>query len=106
MEKKPTLAILWGDTRELLSHDERVNALAGAVLESITPDEILLRDRISNRLIVITSVDEARLFCTLCKNEVVRHRYGRTCPSFAKCLLSGHNPDDEHVRVKVKNGAD
>jgi hypothetical protein len=89
-KKKPTLAIFWGDTRELLTKQERADVLAYAVLESITPEEILLRDRKSSRLILITSVDEKRLFCSLCKNEVVRSRYGKTCPSFAKCLSEGH----------------
>lgn len=83
---KPTLAAYWGDNRKILSHYERVNILADAKLESMTPTEVLLRDLKSNRLIVITSVHEADIFCDVCDKDRVHHTYGRTCPHFARCV--------------------
>lgn len=89
--EKPTLAVFWGDTRELLSRQERMSLLSEAVLESITPAEVLLRDRSSGRIIVVTSVSEKNLFCSLCKTDVVRRKYGKSCPGFAKCLVHGRH---------------
>ncbi len=101
-KKQPKLAVFWGDTRELLSKRERDALLSVAILESITPNEVLLRDRESQRLIVVTSVEEGRLFCTLCKTDAVRERYGRTCPQFAKCLLNGEHQEDSADPHAVK----
>lgn len=101
-KKKPTLAIFWGDTRELLSKRERDDILFSAIPESITPEEILLRDRKSQRLIIITSVEEGRLFCSLCENSEVRRSLGKTCPDFATCL--GRGTGQNGGKVKIKNG--
>jgi hypothetical protein len=89
--KSAKLAVFWGDTRTLLSEDEKKDALAHATLESISGDEILLRDVATNRLIVITEKNQKNLFCDLCKNELIRERYGKTCPDFAKCALQGEH---------------
>jgi hypothetical protein len=101
-EKKPTLAIFWGDTRELLSKRERDEVLASAVPESITPEEILLRDHRTQRLIIITSVDEGHLFCSLCSNDEVRRSLGKTCPEFATCLGRGTGIGGDPVLVNGK----
>jgi hypothetical protein len=86
-KKAPVLAVFWGDTRELLTKTERVRILQDAILESITPSDVLLRDRISLRLVVITSTAEKKLFCSLCKNDDIRSELGKTCPQFAECTL-------------------
>jgi hypothetical protein len=89
--KRDKLAVFWGDTRILLSEQEKKDILASAILESVSNDEILLRDTGSKRLIVVTDRHQKNLFCALCKTEVVKERYGRTCPDFAKCILTqGH----------------
>lgn len=86
-KKRPTLAVFWGDTRTLLSKRERDSVLGLASLESITPSEVLLRDRKTDRLIVITSKDEPDLFCALCKTDEIKRKYGGTCTGIARCLL-------------------
>jgi hypothetical protein len=91
--KKPSLAVFWADTRVLLTYNERNELLRGALLESLTPMEVLLRDSKTGRLIAVTSTDESNLFCALCKNDVVRTRLGRTCPKFATCLQHGCHED-------------
>src|SRR5512144_2787327 len=88
-DKTPKLAVFWGDNRTLLSHKERRKLLQNAILESITPSEVLLRERTSGRLIVVTSSDEKGLFCALCKSDLVREHYGKECPLFAQCLGKG-----------------
>lgn len=89
--KRAKLAVFWGDTRTLLSMSEKKEALATATLESISNDEILLRDVKSGRLIVITDKNQKNLFCALCKSELVHERYGQTCPDFAECALAGEH---------------
>jgi hypothetical protein len=84
---KPELAVFWGDTRQLLTREERRDLLNLASLESLTPSEVLLREPKSNRLIVVTSVKDQVLYCSLCKNELMRKRYGQSCPGFARCCL-------------------
>jgi hypothetical protein len=96
-ERKPTLAVFWGDTRELLSDNEKREILQDATLESITPDEVLVRDVKSMRPVVITSTDEPNLFCTLCKTEKIRQLYGKACASFARCAFKKNG---------VENGAE
>jgi hypothetical protein len=91
----PTLAVFWSDTRELLTRHERRDILQEAILESITPSEVLLRDSKSNRMVVVTSKDEKGLFCSLCKSDLVRQRYGANCPGFAKCALKGKHVGKE-----------
>ena len=93
-KKAPELAVFWGDSRELLSKNERQRILQDAILESITPNEVLLRDRSSRRLVVVTSTNEENLFCSLCKSETVRKELGKTCPEFAKCALKGKHRGD------------
>lgn len=97
--EKPTLAAFWGDTRKLLSYGERQSVLATAKLESMTPTEILLRDMQSNRLIVVTSVTEADIFCDVCDKDTTRHTFGRACPHFAQCIAD-HPLDPTSIRVK------
>jgi hypothetical protein len=82
------LAVFWGDSRQLLTLVERRDLLNNASLESIANDEILLREPISKRLIVVTSAKKDQvLYCSLCKNELIRKRYGQSCPGFARCCL-------------------
>jgi len=88
-KEAPTLAVFWADSRELLSKKERREFLPQAVLESITPNEVLLRDKSTGRLVVVTSIDEKNLFCSLCQSELVREEFGRECPRFAKCAARG-----------------
>ena len=102
-QEKPTLAAFWGDTRKLLSYAERKDVLPSARLESMTPTEILLRDLKSNRLIVITSVGEADIFCDVCDKDKTHHTYGRTCPHFAQCVADAPL-DPTSLRVR-KNGS-
>lgn len=78
--------IFWGDTRELLTPTER-KRVSSAALESLTPEEVLLRDAKSGRLIVVAVRAPKNLYCAFCRNELVRHRYGKKCPKFAKCAL-------------------
>jgi hypothetical protein len=99
-ERKPTLAVFWGDTRELLSEFEKKGLLQDATLESISPDEVLVRDVKSMRPIVITSTDEPNLFCTLCKDEKIRRLYGKACTDFAVCGLKKKGDEKNGVSRK------
>jgi len=47
------LDIYWADTKAVLSKDERFGMLQHALLESLDQDEILLREPVSGRLIVV-----------------------------------------------------
>lgn len=98
---KPTLTAFWGDTKKVLTADERAHALSEARLESMTHDEILLRDDHSKRLIVITAVGMADIYCDVCDHDSgVRHSFGRACPRFAECV-AGH-PLDPNGGVRRK----
>lgn len=93
--KKPDLAVFWGDTRRLLTKRERTAVLQDAVLESLNQSEVLLRDRSSNRLIVVTSaVKDQVLYCSLCEDDLIHTRYGQPCPGFAQCLLGKRHLGD------------
>ena len=82
------LSVFWGDTRQLLTEEERRELLHSASLESISKDEILLRERKTKRLIVVTGATKSQVvYCSLCKNELIRKRYGQSCPGFARCCL-------------------
>lgn len=96
--RKPTLAVFWGDTRKLLSYKERLSVLPDIRLESMTPNEILLRDTRTMRPVVVTSVEEDGLSCDLCDQDVKggRHTFGNVCPRFAECLAG--NGDDPQVK--------
>jgi len=103
-KRRPELAVFWGDTRTLLSYRERKEILPRARLESITPDEVLVRDYPSQRLIVITSRNEPNLFCALCKTDAIRKMYGATCTGIAHCLVEKDDKDPLGEPEPVKNG--
>lgn len=94
MSERPELAVFWGDTRKLMTKRERTAVLQGAILESLTPNEVLLRDPASKRLIVVTAVKDQELYCALCRDDLVRRNYGETCPGFAKCVVNGEHRAD------------
>lgn len=56
--KIPTLAIYWADTRELLTHAERVELHRGAIVVSVTPREVLLETLDGRRLVAVCSVTD------------------------------------------------
>jgi hypothetical protein len=91
MNADPKLAVFWGDTRTLLTRQERKTILASAKLEDITPEEVLLRDTKSGRTIVVTSTDEKNLFCSLCASDRVHREFGKKCPKFARCAIHGRH---------------
>jgi hypothetical protein len=98
----PTMAAFWGDTRKLLSHAERTAILPTAKMESLTPTEILLRDTISQRLVVITSIEEGDIFCDLCDQDRTRRTYGKSCPRFAYCIANHPLVEQNKVTVRQK----
>ena len=60
--KQATLAIFWADTRELLSHFERlVISSNDTVVVDITPLEVLLEDTKSKRKIVVRGITDSVL---------------------------------------------
>ena len=97
-----TFVVFWGDTREVLSREDRRNILQTAVLEHLSSDEVLLRDPASRRLVVVRSAAEDKgLFCDLCRTSMTKHRYGKTCPDFANCVYR-----DEHKKKLKKKATD
>jgi hypothetical protein len=102
--EKPTLAAYWADTRTILSYSERMTVLPNVHFESITPTEVLAREVKTNRLIIISSVEEDEIFCDVCdKERTARHTYNRVCPRFASCIAD--NPlDPNGGKPQIRNG--
>jgi hypothetical protein len=93
------LAVFWGDTHQLLTPTERRELLHTANLESLSKHEVLLREPKTKRLIVVTSAKKEQvLFCSLCKNELVRKRYGQSCPGFARCCLEQKHKGEKEIK--------
>jgi hypothetical protein len=88
--KVASLAVFWADTRTLLSARERLAVMSRAVIESITPAELLMRTH-TGRLVAVTAATEKSLWCDLCAEDSIRAKYGGTCPSFAKCCSNGRH---------------
>lgn len=60
MEQKiPNLVIYWADTRELLTYAERMAVIGGATLVDLTPLEILVMPRFTERVVVIRGITDS-----------------------------------------------
>jgi hypothetical protein len=94
--KPKTFAVYWADTKQLLTKEERRAVLQVAILEALSPDEVLLRDPDNGKLIVVRNTDGVKgLFCSLCRSNLSHERYGRSCPEFATCVYK-----DKHLAKK------
>ncbi len=88
IDEGPALVVFWGDTKELLDRTERRSVIHTAVLEDITPSEVLLREVYTQRVIVVQrNGDVEGLKCSLCKDEHTRKRYAKECEEQEKCAL-------------------
>lgn len=61
MEKKPTMVIFWGDTRQPLTHKEMQDLEFNATVVSVTPRAIVLEYRkgVDRRVVIYGTTDPA-----------------------------------------------
>jgi hypothetical protein len=91
-KKQKAFAVYWADNKRLLTKEERRSLLQTAILEELGPDDVLLRDPDSGRLIVVESTGTVTgIFCALCQSNLTKDRYGKPCPNFAACVYEGHH---------------
>jgi hypothetical protein len=89
--KAPTLVIFWGDTREILSNDERAELFHHTTVESVDFTEILLRHTPTQRLVVVQGLGIKGLHCSLCEVETPAEHFGGECIRLGKCVLTGED---------------
>ena len=100
-DRTPSLVIYWGDTRQILSNEERAELFHHATLEALDFDEVLIRDLKSRRLAVIAGLGTPNIYCSLCLVEKPEEHFGGECLRLGKCVLTG---EDSRLKERKKKG--
>jgi hypothetical protein len=98
VHRVPTLVIYWGDTREVLSNNDRADLFHHSNVESVDFNEVLLRHWPTGRLVVVRGLGEKGLHCSLCSTELVEDHFGGECIRLGKCVLTG---EDSTLKPRV-----